>query len=228
MATRFYLPSSGTSPLASLAVGSEWEGAVSTFYRAPTLTTKQDTAMTDFSARFLSNDIRDDCWAQWVSPPLSSAHTFTTSETVAWIVRVVEADSTCNAYLRIAVRVVSNDGGTVRGTPRSLISVSNEHPLSPNTRYRSDLALSSEVAAQAGDRIVLELGCRGVTPATTYDVTNRFGDDADLDDFALGSSTDDLCPWIELSADLAFSSAAARPFVPDLQGGLDCNLTGGI
>jgi hypothetical protein len=229
---RLYLPSSGSSPLLSLAVAAYWEGSVSTFFRAPTLETKQDTALTDFAARFNSTASRDDCWAQWVSPPLAGAYEFVgASDVCSLVVRGLEANAQCDAYLAWSLRILSGDGGTERGLLNDG-SAGTEFTTSALTRRLNSNTLENTVAAQAGDRIVIEMGCHGTTPSTAYDVTLRFGDPSATEDFACTDNlTTDLCPWVEFvtASELTFAAEGggavflpqimSHHFIPSLIGG---------
>lgn len=205
----------------------DWEGVASTFYRAPLVTTKSGTTLTDFAARPGGTGVRQDCYAQFVSAPLAAAHDFVKTEECSWVVRGLEMSGTCNAHNAGVVRVVSGDGSTERGVIYSRLAATTELSTSAATRILDGAAISA-VSASKGDRIVVEMGSYSGALSTDYDVTWRFGDPSGVDDFALTHNlTTDLCPWVEIAADLTFSSAA-RIFVPDFQGGLESNLTGGI
>lgn len=210
MATRFYLPASGTSPLASQAVDSTWEGSASTFFRAPLGTSKTNTALTNFAAVFGSTATRQDCWAQWASEPLSRCHRFTTADTISMVVRGLEDNAAVDGHLAYVVRVVSGDGSVVRGTLATYMATSTELTTSALTRIHNARAFAGSVIAFAGDRIVVEIGSHGVTPSTSYNLTWRFGDPTGTSDFALTAGlTTDLCPWVEFSQTLSFGSISA-------------------
>jgi hypothetical protein len=123
-----------------------------------------------------------------------------------------------DAYLYEETRVVSGDGGTVRGTVWVGTTVTAEFSTSRLTRHVNALAGSS-VSAQAGDRLVFEIGAQGATPSTAYDAMLRFGDPAATGDFTLeADSSSDLCPWVELSSNLSFSVAAPDLFLDGMWG----------
>jgi len=208
VATRFYLPSSGTSPLDSLADSAIWNEVAACFYRAPLVTTKSNTSLTDFSENFTAGTTANLIIAQFTSVALSSGISFTTSHTLSGVIRGLEANWACDAYITTAVRVVSGDGATVRGTIFQAISTPELNYTTAKTRIWNAVNLTA-VTAQTGDRIVVELGFWGQTPDTGYDVTIRLGDPSGTADFALTEDlVTDLCPWIELSPDLTFSAAA--------------------
>jgi hypothetical protein len=167
---------------------------------------------------------------QFVSRPLAAAVDFSSEadDTCRYVVRGYEAGGTVNAYVAASARVVSGNGATVRG---ELAYWEASGELAAVARTRTASAWTAAIQAQKGDRIVVEFGLRGITPSVDYDAVLRFGDDAETADFAASANlTTDLCPWFEFSMDLTFGSEtpAGRIFVPDLQGGLDSNFTGGI
>lgn len=206
MATRFYLAVSGT-PGCSPAINAGWEQVVAGFASRPTSTTKASTARANFNALHGSTATSDTCWYQWVSDTLDVDQSI--SGTVSMVVRVLEGIVAEDAHLAFSVRAVSNDGGTVRGTLLDFFATSTEFAVTAETRIHSALAIST-VAALSGDRIVIELGVRGVTPSNTQPITFRFGDNA-VSDFALTAGlTTDLNPWVELSQTLTFGTPVSR------------------
>ena len=209
MAVRFYLPSTGTSPLASLAVASGWSGSVANFGRGPLERSKAtNTALSSQAASFLSTANRADCWRQWTSEPLTEPYSFTGSHTASLVMRCVESASQVDAHIACVVRVVSGDGATVRGTLLSHLTTSTEYSTTASTRILNALTLSA-VSALAGDRIVVELGSYGVTPSTAGTATLRYGTPTATSDFALTANlTTDLVPWLELSATPNFDTVA--------------------
>jgi hypothetical protein len=208
MATRFYLPSSGTSPLNSLAVSTQWEHSGANFFRAPTFQDITGSTLTDKTNTFPDTTTDQMCFGQWTSAPLAADFLFLTSHTISMVVRGVEANIAANAHLAYTVRVVSNDGSTVRGSIAQYHATSTELTASVLTRIHSARVLNTQVQAYRGDRIVIELGSHGVTPSTSYSHTWRFGDPAATAAFALTAGlTTDLLPWVELSPTLSFQSA---------------------
>lgn len=207
MATRLYLPSSGASPLASLAVGAMWETTSDVFFRAPTATAKTNTAISQFVDKPACATGQQEVFGQWVSAPLAAAHDFTAGETVSLVVSCMEGSTSANAHLAFCVRVVSGDGATQRGVLASQETYSTEFATSQATRIISGRALAS-VSAQVGDRIVIEIGIHSNTGVTSYWLYERFGDPSATGDFALTADlATDLCPWVELSPTLPFSGS---------------------
>jgi len=217
VATRFYLPSSGTSPLDSLAVAGGWGGAGANFLRLPTSITKSDTAGVNLIGRIPSAETYSLCHAQFISAPLATAHDFTAEETASMVVSVQETSGSSNAFLAAVVRVVSGDGSTVRGTILDLRTDSGgvEWTTAYRTRIWGSLPLAV-VSASAGDRIVIELGAYCLLPTVyTSDLGMTLRDVVATADFALTSNLSTLlCPWVELSPTLSFSGGEVPPAGP--------------
>ena len=74
MATRFYLPSSGTPPSGSPAVDSGWDYSIGNFDRYPCYDSKQSTGMATIALDGNSDTADTDyCFGQWISEPLADA-----------------------------------------------------------------------------------------------------------------------------------------------------------
>ena len=206
MATRLYLPSSGTAA-SSPAVASAWERSASVFFRAPTFTAKRDTALADSSDTFGSTSTSQTAVAQWVSPPLDVDQTI--SGTASIVVRGSENAGTANLYLAFGLRVMVGDTSTERGVLlfNGTETGGTEYGTGTRTRIWSAVSLSS-VNALAGDRLVVEIGWHGLLPDAGAAGVLRFGDPVAVADHALTSNVPtDLVPWVELSQTVTFSSA---------------------
>jgi hypothetical protein len=208
MATRFYLPSTGTAG-ASPTVCADWDYSVSAFIRRATVTTKISSAFSTISldGNSDSNDT-DYCYVQWVSAPIA-AQTIS-AQTVDWVVSLFEENARANQYLAICIRVVSGDGNTVRGTVVALTRDNTELATSQSSRYHS--ATSSSVSASAGDRIVIEIGTGGNPEVgaggDSHDADVRIGDNSATDFGESGSETSDYCGWVEFANTITFGAAA--------------------
>jgi len=109
--------------------------------------------------------------------------------------------------LPVVVKVVSNDGSTVRGTLLSLgyYGTTTEFDLvTPENRKIADGDSLSSVAAQADDRIVVEIGVAPSTGSGSFDsfINATFGDDSGTDLAEDETTTSSHNPWIEFSQDL--------------------------
>src|SRR3990167_3389347 len=159
MATRYYLPSSGTPPLASApAFDADWEDTT-IGARLPMPTAKTSTAMTTVS--FLDNNgaDKDILFRQYQSVPIA-AQTIT-SQTVKFQIRGTMTSAGDAMFTSIGIRVVSNNGSTVTGT---ILSVTRDDTLLPAPTAltnRQFTATTTQVTANEGDRIVVEIGIGG-------------------------------------------------------------------
>lgn len=135
---------------------------------------------------------------QFVSPPLP-AQIFT--GTVSAVIAVFQSVTTANATLAMSVRLVSQDGGTIRGTLFSIFGTDTAYATTQSTRIVNAQSITP-MTLQQGDRIVVEVGVQATAPSTSGTFNSRFGFIAQAD-FALTSAlTTDLNPWIEFSQDI--------------------------
>lgn len=205
-ATRFYFPAEGSGvPPISPSFNAGWEQTgqatrLNLLYK-PTLSALSTIA--DNGTRTVPITTTQDILCnQFVSDPIP-AQRIDTSCLFSLVIRVFESATTANVTLAIVVGVVSQDGGTSRGTLFSTFNVDTEWPLSASaaTRIQAQTAVTA-VTTQPGDRIIVEIGghAAGPTAGTTY--TMRQGNSA-ATDFALTTAlTTDLNPWCEFSKDL--------------------------
>jgi hypothetical protein len=152
---------------------------------------------------------------QWISEALAAQ---TISGTVKSIIRCSESNVAADFRSQLSIRVVSGDGGTVRGTLLALdeSTLSNEWATSLTNRKfplnwsGAGVTLSS-VTVQNGDRIVVEVGYRAHnTSATSYTGNVEAGDSAAQD--CVENETDVLQynPWIEFSQNLLFAATTTK------------------
>ena len=201
MATKLYLPASGTSPLNSLADSTYWwAGAESCFYRAPCSTSKSNTALANKS--FSTSGAGLWSVAQFVSAPFDHYH-FTTSDYVSLVVKGHQASVRYNAALAFSLRVVSNDGSTARGSLKD--AVDGEELSNTACTRVIDSQTVNALACTAGDRLVVEVGIEISYEDLVGCCYLAFGDPTATADFAATSGlTTDLCPWFSLSPTLTF------------------------
>jgi hypothetical protein len=121
---------------------------------------------------------------------------------------------TADTHLAYVVRVVNGPGTVIRGVVGLFHATSTEFPdvASAATRIHSARTNgATNFTSFAGDRLVIELGMHGVTPALVQ-VQIRVGDPVDATDFALTAAlTTDLTPWVELSKTVAFEEISFEP-----------------
>lgn len=126
--------------------------------------------------------------------------------------KCAETSTSGDAHLAFSARVMQGDTSSVRGTLLLYHATSTEFPLTASaaTRIHNARAITT-VNALAGDRIMLDIGIHGVTPANE-NMQMRFGDPTGTADFALTAAlTTDLVPWWELSSTLTFGAVASGP-----------------
>jgi hypothetical protein len=206
VATRLYLPLTGTSPVAP-PHDAAWE--VQSTNSFPTSGTKLNSALVDVTIDPISlTSTHQEEFGQWITGTLDVNQTI--SGTVSIVVRGLESAATANAHLAFSLRVIKPDL-TDRGVLLLQHAAATEFVTAAETRIHNALAIAT-VNGLAGDRIVMEVGGHFVTPASGTTLTLRLGDPSATGDFALTSGlTTDLCPWFELSQTLTFGSAPSAP-----------------
>jgi hypothetical protein len=218
VATRLYFQSTGSAPFSPAFADGGWERDSSVYAAYRTSTAKWNSALTTLSSVFGATTTTQTRYGAWVSPPLNVAQTI--SGTFSLVVgKCAETTTGGDAHLAYAVRVVDS-AGTHRATLATVMATSSEFPLvaSAATRIHNGTAISS-FAANAGDRLVLEIGIHGVTPANEV-MQMRFGDPTGSADFALTAAlTTDLVPWGELSENITFGTPAVEDPFPYEGGG---------
>lgn len=226
MATRFYLPSSTGGPAApvSPAFDAGWElttGGDRVGCRVTKGTTTTETVGP--RAKTVATNPANVLTRQYVSVD-TIPDSRTISGTVSAAMRAYESSSSANVYLQMVIKVVAADGVTVRGTLHPGLTT----PIVSGTGLQNDefatvpqqqdwLSVSlSPVAAQAGDHIVIELGGRYHTAATTYTHYLYLGSEQSttgLEYAPSEGSTTNNTPWVEFSAEL-FGTADPDVDVP--------------
>lgn len=220
MATRFYLPRwDGRAAPATVPFGGQWERTTNAF-RLLAATTKGATApLSTTGGQFTKDGATagyDVLQAQFVSEPLAAQ---TISGSFSAVVRAGESATAADATLQVVIRVVSGDGVTQRGVlygghaaalNATVGAIGQEMATAAQTRiFPAGTALTS-VAAEAGDRLVIEVGARHHGTNTAVNSFIQLGDAAATADHTLAAgATTSLCPWVELSATLAFTPTAS-------------------
>jgi hypothetical protein len=202
-ATRFYLPSTGTAVI-SPAYAAGWVDT-SAADNIRCVTQRTNTTMNDEQTGNINTQILV-LNRQYVSDPIAAQNI---TGTVKGQLLGMESAANQDMVSAIGVRVVSNDGSTVRGTLLSItypVLAGNEYGTSHANRYTPVSTAVSSVTAQNGDRIVIEIGCyRYAAGNPPGRCTQRFGDDGatDLPEDQT-TTTDTYNPWVEFSADFRF------------------------
>jgi hypothetical protein len=155
----------------------------------------------------------DVIWRQYISAPLAAQ---TISGSVKGQLRARENSTLMNARMQVIIRVVSQSGTFVRGTlyggdlttgttnPISEFAGSTTSSYGMNRQMPRGLSQSlSNLNIQDGDRLVIEIGYRIHTTATTaYTATGIFGNDKSIDLAEDETTTTANNPWIEFSQDI--------------------------
>jgi hypothetical protein len=209
MATRFYLPNTGAAAV-SPPWSAGWMGTDVADRRRCAIA-KQNTSMATAVRQTSQTSANTDVAARmYVSDPLLAQ---TITDTVKGQIRAAQDNTTYDHRAQLAIRVVSGDGATDRGTLlapdggalASEFSTSLVNRKFPLAWVAPGNALGS-VNALAGDRLVIEIGWRRHSTYRWGSI--RFGDAAATDLPEDETTTTDLNPWIEFSQTLAFQAVA--------------------
>lgn len=142
---------------------------------------------------------------RFVSEPLQYDTSFTSSDTVEWILGVLESASQADFHYHLYIYITQGDTDSLRGALLSDNIASAEWPTKARGYGEGTQSLST-VPAQAGDRIVVEVGYQAQNGRTSnYDGTLYYG--ATGDDLVQGStSVTQNSGWIEFSNTFSFAN----------------------
>lgn len=217
MATRLYLQSSGTAPFDPVIGDGGWERNHGSYASRNMSTTKANSALTTVSGVFGATATSQTRYHTFVSDTLDVGQTISGNFSMV-IGKCAETTLSGDAHLAYALRVTTG-AGVHRATLRTSMTTILEFALvaSAATRIIAAGAVTS-FACNAGDRLVLEIGIHGVTPANEV-MQMRFGDPTATADFALTSGlTTDLCSWGELAQTVTFGTPATKTTFLSLTG----------
>ena len=209
MPTRLYLQSTGAGAVNPAFADGGWERDHGSYASRPMATAKANSALTTVSGVFGATATSQTRYHTFVSDTLDVAQTISGNFTMV-IGKCAETSTSGDAHLAHALRVVDGVTGAHKATLHTRMATSTEFALiaSAATRIQASIAMTSYAAA-AGDRLVLEIGVHGVTPANEV-MQMRFGDPTAVADFALTAAlTTDLVPWAELSGIVTFGTPVA-------------------
>lgn len=209
MPTRIYLPSSGYSPApVSPAFGPGWE-KTSSAGRRRAATVKGASPMATSTTRQNVSAGDDVLMTQYLFGPVAAQ---TISGTLKGQLRASENSINLDARAQVLAKVVSGDGGTLRGTLLAMdtAALSSEFAASLTNRQfpRGGAAALTNVVAQNGDWIVVELGWRHHALPLLKNASFRYGEAAGSDLAEDEKSTADNAPWLEFSLDIAMYKPA--------------------
>lgn len=196
MATRLYITPTAI-PYTPSTIRGAWDatGSPSTGKLNP-WPTGSNTAIT--KTETVSTNNYDILFGRWVSDGLLAAHTF--GGTFNMSIRAQEANADANAFLHIHVYVTQGDSDTPRGTLINDYVHSTEFSTTNGGYTFSGVSVSS-VAAQVGDRIVIEVGAQlQNTHITSRNIVISYGGTDNID--LAGTNTTAARPkWIEFTDD---------------------------
>lgn len=153
--------------------------------------------------------------AQFISPPLNGNQTI--SGAIKGQMKASESTSAASDLrAQVVIRVLSNDGTTVRGTlvASDTAALSSEFALNTRTNRkfpRGSPVTPTSVNALDTDRIVVEIGYRKHENNTSnrtgiIQIGNPTGTDLSEDETSTAADT----PWIEFADTLVFATPNAR------------------
>jgi hypothetical protein len=150
---------------------------------------------------------------QAVSAPL--AGNVTIAGAIAGQIRAMESSATGDLRMQCVIWVMQSDGSS-RGTliAASAAALASEWPITTPANRKIPLggsATPTSVAAQAGDRIVVEIGYRKHESATTSRTGTIVAGNPSGTDLAVDETTTTAnVAWIEFTESLTFSDAPTR------------------
>jgi len=201
MASRLYFSSATTSPLDALAFDSGWD-ATTGAQRRKLLSAKDGADTIADGPSITWNAGEEVLCRQYVSDQIGAT---TIDGTVKCQIRCIESASNDAARSRLCIKVVSEDGSVVRGTLFAVATygpATNMSAAGLRNKTFADGDTVTSVAAENGDRIVVEVGYSDAS-GTTPGATSSFGSSAASDMPEDETTVTALNPWIEFSNTLS-------------------------
>lgn len=191
MATRLYLKNATVSGTVPTSYKGAWDDTNNN--SRPLALVQSGISPSSFGNTFGSGTDRDVAMVRFISDVIPDARTI--SGTLSWCLNVREGNELVNAYTHVHAWVSNGGTNTVRGTLLTDSIGATEWGTSYGGRAESSVALSS-VNAEAGDRIIIEVGFRYTLASNTYQNVLKYG----------GTGTDatedtDGISWFEFSQD---------------------------
>lgn len=220
MATRFRLTSSTTAP----AVSPAFNDGVAYAHENPT-NPRRKLLTTDASAlttTAYTPDAADHLVAgdalhfQFVSDPMNSGIAFTSADVIKFAIQALEANAANNLQVRLFVKIVSEDGATLRRTLRPNVNEGTEVATALTNRFLSTTQSGATYTTVSGDRLVVEFSLQGTPTAAGgtqgHNGSLRWGGagaGGDLPENDTDTGTT-LNPWIEFIPTITFVAPANR------------------
>lgn len=197
MATRLYLTTTAIPYNPSTLRGS-WDATASpSTGKLEAVPAGANTTITKTETSSTNN--YDILFGKWVSDALLEAVTI--AGTLNLCLRVSEGNADANAFYHLHIFVTQGDTDNVRGTLLSDYIGSGEFPTTAQGLAITGISLSS-VNAQAGDRIVIEVGAQlQNTHTTSRNIVIAYGGTNTVD-LTNANTTTGRPKWIEFSTEL--------------------------
>lgn len=212
MATRLYLPSTGSAAV-SPSISADWSGHVNVA-RRPLNAVNGGSVMNTLA---FAPDAADHLVAgnahfvQFVSDVLP-AQTIA-AQTIKLQVRAAEDNAGNNLFLAWKLYAVSEDGQTALGNLVSLRTDGTE--VATALTNRADSVTSTQFVADKNFRLVLEMGLNGTPVNTTgtqgHNGSLSFGENAATDLPEDDAATGALNPWLQFSRNIKYWVPATAP-----------------
>lgn len=217
MATRLYGREVGTAPVTP-AVDAAWESSAAPFARKPCYPYTETDPLTTV-AGFTSTAGQDRCHRQWVSPAMAPGNVFDTSVTYKAYAQVLESATNDNIRSLLGVRIVSEDGTTVRHTVLAVADYSTGTEFNTalrNKAFANGDAGTGSYTTVEGDRLVVEWGHSDAAGAS-ISASSRWGSTgvggvSDLTEDETSTSTT-ARPWFETSLNIVWAVDGFGPWV---------------
>jgi hypothetical protein len=212
MATKFYLPSTGTAEQ-NPAWSASWYNA--TGFSASKLkatTSKPNSGLVTKTLTEANLTDRHFAVGMWISEPLV-AQSIASGTIITCSIRCSEDNLKNNLSLHWIIRLLQNDGVTYRSNIFAFNNDGLEFATSLTSRADS-ITLGGAVAVSDGDRLVIEMGIGG-DPASgggSHNSTISIGETsagADLDASDADTGADN--PWVNFSNSLTFATLPTAP-----------------
>lgn len=206
MATRFYL-----SNVASGYTPATWKGAWDETTKGITrkLSLTRAGNFTNYTA--VENSITnlfDEAVIRFVSDPLTGV-TVSGSDTLQWIMGVVENASSANNFFHVHAWVTTGNSDTVRGTLLTdNIGATEFQDITVGSKAQGEGAKTlTSVTITTGDRIVIEMGYQAQNTSNgDRDATMYFGGTTASDLVANDTTLTSKVAWAEFSTNITASS----------------------
>jgi len=195
--TRFYLPSTGAAEVSpSFSVWTNTTGADRVRCVTKQVYSSFATKGTDTAA-----DAGTYLNRQYVSDPIAGQ---TISGYVSGEVRGAYSGTVSDVSSEVIIKIVSNDGQTLRGTLLDFTFGTANYDTSLKSYWIPQCTAVTPVAAQNGDRIVIEIGGSRSTGSSSPTINQEFGDSSAANE--VEGSTTQGNPWIGFSQDIRLPS----------------------